>query len=413
MNNLSESQILEIAKKSINKIKETNNPYKNLSFVEEIFEGVVSKPQSVDTDKINQIQQIFEDNPELSQVGTMEQYATYLDTIFPNSKVKDIVYHVNRTGTISPEDNRAFYSTSVGGWLEELEEMKGNRIPIILNITNPTIVDSYYEFSNKAKKFRDGGIGDEYVTPDEVRESGTDSVIGRDSGQGNDEKTYVTYSSNQVYQLGNKQDIERFKNWIKSEERQKTTYPSSNKIENDKNIIQDVKNILKENFTGKLNKNLFESVNLTPAHHLYNYLYENNLLSKYNLIAEYMNYPTGTNLKKKINEDYKIDPYQVPDEGQRAEEYGDYILNDLFKKDLKDVTELTYDNFNLILKKDFTTAKSQEQFKVYFEDDQSESIGIITLDYDKNNIVSGRYNIGGVTGSLNNRVNQVSRFTGF
>ena len=95
--------------------------------------------------------------------------------------------------------------------------MKGNRIPIILNITNPTTVDSYYEFSDQAKKFRESGLGDEFITPDEVRESGTDSVIGRDSGQGGNEKTYVTYSSNQVYQLGSKQDIEGFKNFVSGE----------------------------------------------------------------------------------------------------------------------------------------------------------------------------------------------------
>ncbi len=146
-----------------------------------------------------------------------QQYSAYLDTIFPDSKVKDIVYHVNKTGIISSEDGRKFYSTSSGSWLEELEEMKGTRIPIILNITNPTIVDSYYEFTDKAEKFRESGLGDEYVTPDEVRESGTDSVIGRDSGQGGNEKTYVTYSSNQVYQLGSKQDIEGFKKFTQKE----------------------------------------------------------------------------------------------------------------------------------------------------------------------------------------------------
>ena len=163
------------------------------------------------------VSELFDSNPELASVGTPQQYSAYLDTIFPDSKVKDIVYHVNKTGIISSEDGRKFYSTSSGSWLEELEEMKGTRIPIILNITNPTIVDSYYEFTDKAEKFRESGLGDEYVTPDEVRESGTDSVIGRDSGQGGNEKTYVTYSSNQVYQLGSKQDIEGFKKFTQKE----------------------------------------------------------------------------------------------------------------------------------------------------------------------------------------------------
>jgi hypothetical protein len=146
----------------------------------------------------------------------LQAYSQYLDSIFPDSKVKDIVYHVNKTGTVSPQDGRAFYSTSLGSWLIELEEMKGNRNPVLINITNPTEISSEYEFTDKAQKFRESGLGDEYVTPDEVRKKGTDSVIGRDSGQGFNEKTYVTYNSNQVYQLGSKQDIEGFKNFVEN-----------------------------------------------------------------------------------------------------------------------------------------------------------------------------------------------------
>jgi hypothetical protein len=43
--------------------------------------------------KIDAINDLFKSNSELASIGTPEQYAKYLDTIFPNSKVKDIVYH--------------------------------------------------------------------------------------------------------------------------------------------------------------------------------------------------------------------------------------------------------------------------------------------------------------------------------
>jgi hypothetical protein len=39
------------------------------------------------------VQELFEINPELASVGTPEQYSAYLDSIFPQSKVKDVVYH--------------------------------------------------------------------------------------------------------------------------------------------------------------------------------------------------------------------------------------------------------------------------------------------------------------------------------
>jgi len=39
------------------------------------------------------VAEIFESNPELATIGTLELYSQYLDTIFPNSKEKDIFYH--------------------------------------------------------------------------------------------------------------------------------------------------------------------------------------------------------------------------------------------------------------------------------------------------------------------------------
>jgi len=41
-------------------------------------------------ERLNQIQEIFNENPELSKIGTVEQYASYLDTIFPDSKVVEM-----------------------------------------------------------------------------------------------------------------------------------------------------------------------------------------------------------------------------------------------------------------------------------------------------------------------------------
>lgn len=36
---------------------------------------------------------VFEQNPELAKIGTKEQYSEYLDSIFPDSKLKNIIYH--------------------------------------------------------------------------------------------------------------------------------------------------------------------------------------------------------------------------------------------------------------------------------------------------------------------------------
>lgn len=54
----------------------------------------IDKENTIEKPKIKEgVNFVFEQNPELSQIGTKEQYSEYLDTIFPESKVKDIVYH--------------------------------------------------------------------------------------------------------------------------------------------------------------------------------------------------------------------------------------------------------------------------------------------------------------------------------
>ena len=52
--------------------------------------GEISIPKIKIKDEVNEF---FKSNPELANIGTVEEYSQYLDTIFPDSKVKDILYH--------------------------------------------------------------------------------------------------------------------------------------------------------------------------------------------------------------------------------------------------------------------------------------------------------------------------------
>jgi len=36
---------------------------------------------------------VFQQHPELSEIGPQTAYADYLHTIFPSSKIKEIIYH--------------------------------------------------------------------------------------------------------------------------------------------------------------------------------------------------------------------------------------------------------------------------------------------------------------------------------
>jgi len=104
------------------------------------------------------VQELFDSNPELANIGTPEQYSAYLDSIFPNSKVRDIVYH----GANEPIEGEKFVkkegATGKGIWFsgskkyaqiqmdraQPSESLIGRKLrgaptmyQVVLNIKNP------------------------------------------------------------------------------------------------------------------------------------------------------------------------------------------------------------------------------------------------------------------------------------
>jgi len=61
-------------------------PKKNKTIFQE--EDEIEEPKVIEG-----VDFVFKNNPELARIGTKEQYFKYLDTVFPESKLKDIVYH--------------------------------------------------------------------------------------------------------------------------------------------------------------------------------------------------------------------------------------------------------------------------------------------------------------------------------
>jgi len=89
---------------------------------------------------------IFEQNPEISKIGTKEQYLKYLETIFPDSLAKDIVYHGTNlfrkdNQKISDLDNlmEGTFFTDNLKYAESYAKYRGGNLIIIakVNIKNP------------------------------------------------------------------------------------------------------------------------------------------------------------------------------------------------------------------------------------------------------------------------------------
>ena len=61
----------------------------------EFIKEIANSKNVIDSfkNKIDAINYVFQQAPELESIGTKTQYLKYLSTIFPNSKVRDIVYH--------------------------------------------------------------------------------------------------------------------------------------------------------------------------------------------------------------------------------------------------------------------------------------------------------------------------------
>jgi hypothetical protein len=77
---------------TVSPIEEVDAELSNLN--QPTTQSQTQSQQTTQQDEVNPaIKKIFESNPELSSIGNIQQYLQYLNSVFPLSKIKDIVYH--------------------------------------------------------------------------------------------------------------------------------------------------------------------------------------------------------------------------------------------------------------------------------------------------------------------------------
>jgi hypothetical protein len=177
-------------------------------------QSLLSTQQQASVGEVKEgVQEIFESNPELATIGTPEQYSQYLDTIFPDSKVKDILYHgtasPNTIEKLQPQNDRIYFSDNLtaaryASWdqdnrvqFEPGSQTKLQVIPAIINLTNPVKLSDVNFKETETNKEGDGIIGTNIEDP-----------------LGGRENQIVVRNADQVYELGTKQDLEGFKKFI-------------------------------------------------------------------------------------------------------------------------------------------------------------------------------------------------------
>jgi hypothetical protein len=173
------------------------------------------------------VKELFNSNPELSSIGTPEQYSQYLDTIFPDSEVKNIVYHTT---------NDKFDKFKVGnvGYLGKGIYFFWNNIgkdvyniSAVINTINPEIIYDYLEQKNIQK--------DSILHPDEL----------------------VVFEPEQIHILGNKEDIEGFKKFVSESTQTVESYRAQEQAE----LSQRIPNIENYKVDGKVVKSLITDEN--------------------------------------------------------------------------------------------------------------------------------------------------------
>jgi hypothetical protein len=171
-----------------------------------VWESLVKSGEAIKTStgyefKKNQI------TPQQKQQA-LQLYSQYLNTVFPNSKVKDIVYH----GTTSKEkfekfqlkygndeSFQGFYFADTKFQSKAISGKEGRVFPVLLN-ANP--------------KLGEFGITATKEDIEKAKTEGYNALREEDDLRGDDFNTTIVFEPEQIHILGTKQDIEGFKEFV-------------------------------------------------------------------------------------------------------------------------------------------------------------------------------------------------------
>jgi len=178
------------------------------------------------------VSELFESNPELAAIGTPKQYSQYLDTIFPDSKVKDIVYH-GTDGEFDKFDKKELFknkftnieATEINGfWFSESKEMIDKMLSpkkilsVLINTKNPLkkpqidyLQERFHEKTFTEKQATDFGY-DSFILPADKPLFSKPDIYNE-----LDWDNYIVFEPEQVYILGGTEDIEGFKNFVSTQ----------------------------------------------------------------------------------------------------------------------------------------------------------------------------------------------------
>jgi hypothetical protein len=182
--------------------------------IREFIDKINKLNENIDNNLKSDLDLIFKNNPELDKIGSKEQYSEYIKSIFPNSKVKDILYHASPnkfTKFNTPSSFPHIYFSE-----KPLDYMYGGNLYIVkVDIRNP-LIEGTEKYENEFKSYRNPlnpDWGQRYHETGELPKFKHDGTIQRSRvTSGN---TITVREPDQIHILGSDEDIKGFENFVK------------------------------------------------------------------------------------------------------------------------------------------------------------------------------------------------------
>jgi len=160
---------------------------------------------------------IFEMNPQLAEVGTEEQYVNYLNSIFPESKIRTIGNKGVPENFIE-EDKPSFYTFDMEAAKYYSSLREGTKVisaifdfqkPLIVNAENPSPIAIVEANGNTIGTFNDKDINEK------IQLAGYDGLIlNRKFGAPMEGWEVLSFSKDSRHILGTNEDVEKFKEFV-------------------------------------------------------------------------------------------------------------------------------------------------------------------------------------------------------
>jgi len=162
---------------------------------------------------------VFEQNPELEKVGSTEKYSEYLNTIFPDSKIKDIVYHASSNKIEKFRDSMfgtyCSYSPIQGTYGDVINSLLLNVKSLLIKPKPEDSTEEKVIYDKEYRSYNKPSFSPEGYSEFKYDASIEGSTVTKEGIQ------IKVRNPEQIHILGSEQDIENFKKFIEN----KKQYP--------------------------------------------------------------------------------------------------------------------------------------------------------------------------------------------